>query len=286
MKKPSLSSLLLSFKELQTLQKTIEKTYSIQDNFKRLFMKARMDSFRRPWWILLVFWTLTIQGQQIVQPPSLKTENQASSEDTLSTNNKDEVLEELKLFNKGIDTKKQPLKNKDSAPLDKAPNPEENSKVKQPLNDSQEPPTPSLEQPPINHFQQQLNQINQEKTKKFDPKPTRKKFKKLFQDYQNLIESHPREKSSYWSLFDLIHQYIERVKNSPLYEPELSTQALALLNDIADKFGESGETARYLCQYLIANNFYSEGLQQCSKAIKRKPPGPYSLPLAIPTLSK
>ena len=260
-------------------------------------MKERMNFFRRPWWILLALWTLTIHSQQTGQPPSLKTENQAPSKaslptnnkdnttlpnqapnpapskDSLPTNNKDEVLEELQLFNKGIDTKesaKQPLKNKDSAPLDKTPQPEEDSKktmaVKKPLDDSQESSTPYVEQPLIPPFQQQLNQINQEKKQKFDPKPARKQFKKLFRDYQNLIESHPLEKSIYWSLFDLIHQYIERVKNSPLYEPELITQALALLNDIADKFGESGKTARYLCRYLIANNFYPEGPQTMLKS--------------------
>ena len=247
-------------------------------------MKAIFYFCKRLCWVLAFFWILKIHSQPLetIQPPKKQTENQAVSEETLSRDNKDEVLEELKLFNQGIDTKeslKQALKTKESAPLDKVPTPTaENSKkttaVKKPLDDSQKTSIQPLKKPPIDHFQQQLNQINQEKKQKFDLKPTRKQFKKLFQDYQNLIENHPREQSIYWSLFDLIHQYIKRVKDSLLYEPELAQQALALLNDIADKFGESGKTALYLCQYLIANNFYPEGLKQCSKAIKWVPDDP------------
>ena len=189
----------------------------------------------------------------------------------------DEVLEELQLFNKGIDTQSN-VQTKTSSQKST----DNTSAVQKDLNIS-EPKTAKKNQILLSEdkkgIDSQIKALHQQKTAIFESGPVQSQFIQLTEQYKKIIQENPDQPKAHWGLFHLLDEYIKWTQNTNFYNAELNSQALAVLNGIQIKFGESQQTTRYLCEYLIVNHFYNEGLIQCSRSIRMNSqnPTPYLL---------
>ena len=199
---------------------------------------------------------------------------------------KDDVLEELKLLTEeGIETLSTPSPN--PLPLSRGRGlTEEGLKEEEKGGLKQEAPSApplgkgegvgggSKNKAPPKGRAAALEKILAQRSSQYDPAPKNSEKKKLAKKLQSLIEKHPRFKEAYWALFDLIHHYNEWAKGTDFLDEGSALQALELIKDIRQKFGESPKTLRFYCHYLSIGLFESEAKTACLKLKNLQPQNP------------
>ena len=123
----------------------------------------------------------------------------------------------------------------------------------------------------------QLDYIEAQMKAYYHPQPTLQKKKKLQKKLNTMIKNHPNHQRAYWILFDVNHYYIEWSYPTEFYNKDDALQNLEVVRSIKKRFGDTGKTSKYLCQYLVRNHFYQEAPKPCQKAKELNPNDPETL---------
>ena len=207
------------------------------------------------------------QKSETVQDPenSKKTETKDSS----PTSVKDETLEELKLFAEGAQTL-QAVWPSDIPSLEKLAGQYKNSRD---FRSWLKAVNMLISHKPKN-IRYQFEKIQAQKALEYDPFPSQIKRNEIVENLQKIIKKNPRFQPPYWLMLDIIHHYNDWTEGTTFYKEANILQALNLIKDMAEKFGENSKTHQYKCIYLVKNNFYDEAKKECLKFKNLNPQNP------------